>query len=180
MNRQPLPGQLNTRGECRAGQIFEEHRAWVAQHEFEPSDCPRFGYLLMIDGPCLRSILGTTGPREADVSFPSSSRASWAGPYGYINILDVAEHDPEASDYVEGPFYDGRMRMGLDALVLFAGQTEDYPLCEQSIPLTSTDQVMYTGGTHARLEPRSLVTHRRREDSSYPCSILNSSPSTQA
>ncbi|RAL10709.1 uncharacterized protein BO97DRAFT_406716 [Aspergillus homomorphus CBS 101889] len=174
----PLLGQLDTYELVRAGYrnviiedpaldgvgvgvVFEKHRAWVAQHGFRPDNCPRFGYPLMVDEPCIRSILATTGPRGFEVS-----SGSWAGPYGYINILDVAEHDPEASDYDEGPFYDGCMRMELDALVRFVAQTEDYPLCEQYLGLTSIDQVLYTDGTRARIEARSMVTHRRRLNSS--------------
>ncbi|KAA8650190.1 hypothetical protein EYZ11_010064 [Aspergillus tanneri] len=174
-NRELLPGQLDAYKLIYEGYrnviiedpeldgvgadiILKKHREWVTRHGLDTYASPRFGHCLMIDEQCLRSILASKEPGTAE----PSGCDPWTGPHGYINILDVVDHDPEDPEYDEGPFYNGCMRLELDALFCFACNCEDYPLCDQYWYLNSPEWVLYTDGRSARGEPKDMVIHWRK------------------
>jgi hypothetical protein len=138
--------------------VLVRHRDWVESHGLSTYANPRFGCCLMIDEQCLRSIIASRDPYK--------DRIEW--PIGYINILDM-DHDPVAEDYDEGPFYDGCMRLDLDAFLGYAFACEDKPLCEQYWYVSRPDWTLYTTGYVARIGPKNWVTYRTEIVGAYEC-----------
>ncbi|KAL4921401.1 hypothetical protein BDW62DRAFT_174592 [Aspergillus aurantiobrunneus] len=153
--------------------VFQRHKEWLERHWIDSHASPRFGHCLMIDEPCLRSILAAREPKPRGNLQPQ-------GPLGYINILDIVGQGPTAvPKYDEGPFYNRCMRLELDALYTFAFECEQRPLYRQYLYLDGPDWVLYTDGRHAEKMPKDVLTHRwvgsskRGEYVRQPCEMVN-------
>ncbi|KAA8648821.1 uncharacterized protein ATNIH1004_004706 [Aspergillus tanneri] len=139
--------------------ILKKHRERVKRHGLNPNASSRFGYRLMIDEQCPQSILASKEPGTAE----PAGWGQWTGPHGYINILDVVDHDPEDPEYDEGPFYNGCMRLELDALFYFAYSCEDDPHCVQYCGVDSLERVLYTDGRSSNGGLKDMVTYWQKQ-----------------